>query len=97
MSDFELIVNLFENHLNTISLMLGAIGGIFALAGIFSYFQVKKYIVSTINEAVKEKVNLEFSEFNVKNIIEKKLNEKIENYDVIIRDVTKIEQQEKIL
>lgn len=97
MNNFELAVNLFENHLNTISIILSIVGVIFVILGLISYSQIMKHIKQSIDSIVQQKVAKEIDESNIKNKIEQALNEKIENYNISIEDIVKRPEQEKKL
>ncbi len=93
MNDFELILNLFENHLNTITIILSIVGVIFIILGLISYSQIMKHIKQSIESKIAEKIEGS----DIKNKIEEELNKKIENYNISIVDVVRVEEQEKKL
>jgi predicted PurR-regulated permease PerM len=86
MNNLELVVNLFENHLNTISLILAIVSVVFVILGIVSYKQIMKHIKATIDTIITDKIQKELDDSNIRDIIEEELNKKIENYHVIIND-----------
>lgn len=88
MSNVELVTVLFENHLNTITIILSVVGVIFVMLGLVSYSQIMKHVKQTIDSTVQNKVDSSLEGSNIKGLIEKELNRKIENYHISIQDVT---------
>ncbi len=89
MTDFELMINLFENHLNTISIIMGIVAFVFSAIGIFSYFQIKRYIMNKINYSITENISELSKSVELEEMIEKEINEQISEYGIIVKEVLK--------
>jgi hypothetical protein len=87
MNNIEVVSNLFESHLSTISIILGIVAFLFSLLGLFSFFQIKKYIINEIKLSVQENISNILNNKELEAMIEKEINEKISEYGIIVKEV----------
>jgi hypothetical protein len=87
MNNIEVVSNLFENHLSVISIIMGIVAFLFSLLGLFSFFQIKKYIINEIKLSVQENISNILNNKELEAMIEKEINEKISEYGIIVKEV----------
>ncbi len=94
MTNIEVITNLFESHLSTISIIMGVVAFVFSAIGLFSYFQIKKYILNKINESIQENISSILGGTELETMIEKEINEQISEYGIVVKEVLKDDAKE---
>lgn len=85
--DNQLIVSLFENHLNTISIILGIVSVLFAILGFFSFVQIKKYVTDKVDLTVKNNIKTILENKDFAKMIEDEVNEEIAKYSLTVKEL----------
>jgi len=96
MTDIEVITNLFESHLLTVSTILGIVSFLFGVLGVFSFIQVRKYITSKVENAVKGNIKSLIENEKIEEMIKEEVNGQIKRYGLVVKDLVDNTKGDKI-